>query len=651
MLDEGFPPERAESLANSLLGSGPRLAEVLGDVESELERLTVVLDKFAKQVQEAGDSIEAAGASAASASERASHAADQVRKHRDRGSSRAQAAESALAKPIHAVEREAGELRDAAAKGKTSATPAILAGATISVVVPLIAIVIAVALGTAYLVTRGDGSEGIATAPAFSADDLAALPTDNWITNGGSLANQRYSPLNEIDASNVSRLNGVWHTHLRGSALAAKYSAESQPLVYKGTIYVPTGEDDVFAVDAETGDIRWQYQAKLDQKISTICCGWESRGVALGEGKVYIGQLDGNLVALDQKTGAVAWKTLVMRWQDGYSITSAPLYVDGMVITGISGGEFGIRGRLTAYDAQTGKEVWRFYTIPGPGETGHETWPAQGDAWKHGGAPVWQTPSVDPKLGLLYFSTGNAGPDNDGSGRAGKNLFANSMVALDVKTGKLRWYYQMVHHDIWDYDAPSPTVLFDAKIDGTLRHGIGEASKTGWLYLLDRTNGKPLLPIPEKPVPQNANQKTWPTQPITEQPAVRPACTERQAVQPGADAAGAGRRAPGEGDPGEDDVHALLEDPGRLHARPAGRHQLATLELQPEDADVLRLRPERAGGVHGRDRGARRAQAWSAGTVTDRQHPHRVRRLWLQHRLLQRHRRDDRPHRLAEALA
>ena len=425
---------------------------------------------------------------------------------------------SGLRHPIHAVEHEVKELRDAAARGESGGTPAILAGMSITVLVPIVALVVAVALGAAYLVKRDNGSGGIAAAPAFSADDLAALPTDNWITNGGSLANQRYSPLKEIDSSNVSRLNGVWHMHLRGSAVAAKYSAESQPLVYKGTIYVPTGEDDVFAVDAETGSIEWQYKANLDQKISTVCCGWESRGVALGDGKVYIGQLDGNLVALDQKTGVVAWKTLVMPWQQGYSITSAPLYVDGMVITGISGGEFGIRGRVTAFDAKTGKEVWRFYTIPGPGETGHETWPATGDAWKHGGAPVWQTPSVDSKLGLLYFSTGNAGPDNDGSGRAGQNLFATSMVALDVKTGKLRWHYQMVHHDIWDYDAPSPTVLFDATIGGTLRHGIGEASKTGWLYLLDRTNGKPLLPIPEKAVPQNANQKTWPTQPSPSYP-------------------------------------------------------------------------------------------------------------------------------------
>jgi quinohemoprotein ethanol dehydrogenase len=349
--------------------------------------------------------------------------------------------------------------------------------------------------------------------PRFTTDDLSATASEDWLTNGGSLWNQRYSSLDQIDTSNVSQLKGVWLTHLRGSGVAAKYSGESQPVTYHGVIYVPTGQDDVFAVSAETGEILWEHQAHLDQTISVVCCGWESRGVALGDGKVYIGQLDGTLVALDQQTGQVAWSTPVARWQDGYSITAAPLYVNGMVITGVSGGEFGTRGSVSAYDAATGKRVWRFYTIPGPGQRGHDTWPA-GDSWQAGGAPVWQTPSVDPKLGMLYFTTGNAGPDNNGSGRAGKNLFTASMVALDVKTGKLRWWYQMVHHDIWDYDAPSPTILFDATVNGHSIHGIGEAEKTGWLYLLNRETGKPLFPTPETKVPQNVKQKTWPTQPI-----------------------------------------------------------------------------------------------------------------------------------------
>jgi alcohol dehydrogenase (cytochrome c) len=325
----------------------------------------------------------------------------------------------------------------------------------------------------------------IEPAPAFSTDDLAAEPTDQWITNGGSTMNERYSPLDQISTDNVADLKGVWRTHLRDSGTAAKYSAEGQPLVYDGVVYVPTGADDVFAVSVDSGKILWEYQAKLDQKINTVCCGWLSRGVALGDGKVYIGQLDGQLVALDQRTGKVAWKTEVGSWRKGFTLTHAPLYYDGMVIVGGSGGEFSIRGRVQAYDATTGKLKWRFHTIPGPGEVGHDTWPSDNDAWKHGGAPVWQTPAVDPELGLLYFSTGNASPDLDGSKRAGDNLFAASIVAVDAHTGKYRWHYQQVHHDIWDYDGPSPVVLFD--LDGT--KGIAQASKTGWLYLLDRATG------------------------------------------------------------------------------------------------------------------------------------------------------------------
>jgi alcohol dehydrogenase (cytochrome c) len=248
----------------------------------------------------------------------------------------------------------------------------------------------------------------IEPAPAFSADDLTEEPKDAWLTNGGTLSNQRYSPLDEIDTDNVGDLKGVWMTDLAGSGVAAKYSAEAQPLVYEGVMYVPTGADDVFAVSVASGKVLWTYNGHLEQTISTVCCGWLSRGVAIGDGRVYLGRLDGKLVALDQKTGKVAWETAVGRWQDGFTLTHAPLYYNGMVIVGGSGGEFSLRGRVTAYDAKTGKQKWRFWTVPGPGETGHDTWPADTDAWKTGGAPVWQTPAVDPELGLLYCSTGNA---------------------------------------------------------------------------------------------------------------------------------------------------------------------------------------------------------------------------------------------------
>jgi quinohemoprotein ethanol dehydrogenase len=358
--------------------------------------------------------------------------------------------------------------------------------------------------------SSGDGSKDIA---AFTNDELAALPEQDWITNGGTVFNQRYSPLDQVTRSNVSDLKGVWRIHL-GSATDAKYSGEAQPLVHDGIAYVSTGESDVFALDVKSGKTIWKYEGNLEDEISTVCCGWTSRGVAIGDGRVYLGKLDGKLVALDAKSGEEVWSADVGDWRNGETITSAALYYEGLVITGLSGGEFGVRGSVTAYDAETGKLVWRFYTIPGPGETGHNTWPQDNDAWKHGGAPVWQTPAVDPKLGLLYFSTGNTAPDFDGSARKGDNLFANSIVAIDAKTGEYRWHFQQVHHDIWDLDSPSPVVLFDLTVDGKLRHALAEPSKTGWVYILDRTNGKPLVGIDERAVPQEPRQHTSATQPF-----------------------------------------------------------------------------------------------------------------------------------------
>ncbi len=363
------------------------------------------------------------------------------------------------------------------------------------------------------------GQSGIKAAPAFTAQELAAEPTTNWLTNGGSLSNARYSPLDEINSDNVGDLKGVWHVDLDSSGVATKYSAEATPVVYEGVMYVISGADDVWAIDVESGKKLWKYEAKLDEKIDTVCCGWTSRGVAVGEGLVFVGQLDGQLVALDQQTGEVKWKTAVGKWQRGETITSAPLYYDGRVYSGLSGGEFGIRGRLSAYDAQTGELDWRFWTIPGPGEKGHETWPSN-DSWKHGGAPVWNTPAVDPELNTMYFSTGNASPDLNGSGRAGDNDFTTAIVAIDASTGKYKWDFQQVHHDIWDYDAPSPVVLWDAEVDGKAVKGLSQPGKTGWLYMLDRETGKPIHGIVEKAVPQNKKeQATAATQPFPQTPA------------------------------------------------------------------------------------------------------------------------------------
>ena len=350
-------------------------------------------------------------------------------------------------------------------------------------------------------------------APAWKGDALVAPPTAGWPTNGGNWYNQRYSPLRAIDRSNVANLKGVWRTRLGGSGVGTKYSGEAQPIVYDGIVYVVTGADDVFAISVDSGEILWSYAAHLDETNDVVCCGWTSRGVGLGDGKVFVGQLDGRLVALDQKTGKVVWQVQAERWQDGFSITAAPLYYDGLVITGFAGAEFGIRGRVKAFDAKTGAPAWTFYTIPGPGEIGHDTWPRDNDVWMHGGASVWQTPAVDPALGLIFFSTGNPGPDYNGAVRKGDNLFSASIVALDAKTGRYRWHFQQVHHDIWDYDGPSPVVLFDLELNGVLRKGIAQPSKTGWVYILDRTNGTPLVGIDEQPVPQEPRQATAATQP------------------------------------------------------------------------------------------------------------------------------------------
>jgi quinohemoprotein ethanol dehydrogenase len=372
---------------------------------------------------------------------------------------------------------------------------------------------------------------------AQRAPDLRKPSAKEWLTIGGDWGNTRYSTLAQINRSNVKTLKGAWVVHL-GSGLGAKYSLEGTPIVKDGVMYVATGNDDVFALDARTGALIWEHRSHIEQNINTVCCGWDNRGVAVADGKVFLGQLDGSFVALDAKTGQPAWKTQVARWQDGYTITAAPLYHNGVLYSGISGGDRSARGFVFALDAKTGREKWRFWTVPAPGELGSDTWPKPDDpdpkranAWKVGGAAVWQTPAIDPDLGLIYFSTGNPGPEAGGMGRdrPGDNLFSASIVAVTLE-GKYAWHFQQVHHDLWDFDCPSPVVLFDQVYEGKLRKGIAEACKTGWIYILDRTDGKPLIGIDEKPVEVDERVASAPTQPIPRGDAVMPQCP--QALEP-----------------------------------------------------------------------------------------------------------------------
>ena len=216
-----------------------------------------------------------------------------------------------------------------------------------------------------------------------------------------------------------------------------------------------------------------------------------------------------------------------MWWEDGQTMTMSPTYYNGLVYVGMSGGEFGARGSETAYNADTGQRAWRFFTVPSPGEVGFSTWPNDNE-WVHGGATIWNNPSIDPTTNQLIFTTGNA---DLWSGRGpGKDLFNNSFVSVDATTGQYNWHYQVVHHDIWDYDCPSPTVQFDITINGALKHGVAEACKTGWVYEINRDNGQPLIPgnIVEKKVPQDAFQHTWATQPYVQTPALVPQCARPQ---------------------------------------------------------------------------------------------------------------------------
>src|SRR6195952_5140158 len=356
-------------------------------------------------------------------------------------------------------------------------------------------------------------SNGVVLAPAFTSDELYEHAGDNWITNGGSTTNDRYSTLDEINTENVSELKGDFVTKIGKEATAAKFSAEGQALEYEGTIYIPDGGDNVYAIDAASGEIIWTYEPHLppDPLGEVVCCGWDNRGVAIGDGMVFVSQLNGAEVALDQSTGKVKWSTNVVKPGQGFSITSAPLYYEGKVYVGGSAGEDGVRGRLTALNAETGKEEWKFYTRPAPNETGGDTWPNNG-SYKTGGASIWNTPTVNPKTGMLFFSTSNAAPWI-GRGREGENLFTASIVSLDAETGKYNCHFQEVHHDLWDYDAPSPTVLMTGEMNGEEVEAVGEPEKTGWAYVVDKENCKPVYPIPEVKVPQNPAEKTWPTQP------------------------------------------------------------------------------------------------------------------------------------------
>ncbi len=304
----------------------------------------------------------------------------------------------------------------------------------------------------------------------------------NWLTYSGSYKGWRYSSLDQVNRENVRNLKLAWV-----SQMATTHRIEATPLVVDGVMYVSGPQSDVLALDAATGRPFWHYRKSLPSKVN-VCCDTVNRGVAVLDDRVFVGTLDAHLVALSAKTGSVLWDVEVADYREGYSITGAPLVLKNMVITGISGGEYGIRGFLEAYDTRTGKRCWKFNTIPGPEEKGHETW--SGDAWEHGGGPTWVTGSYDPELNLIIWGTGNPSPDWNADVRPGDNLYTDSAVALDADTGKLKWHFQFIPHDSNDWDATQIPVLVDGEWRGRSRKLIYWAHRGGFFYVLDRETGE-----------------------------------------------------------------------------------------------------------------------------------------------------------------
>ena len=316
----------------------------------------------------------------------------------------------------------------------------------------------------------------------------ASNDKSNWLTYSGSYRSERFSRLDQVDTTNVRKLKVLWAYQMQPSTQAGNGLVETTPLVVDGIMYLTEPPSTVTALDARSGKRLWTWSPELPEEVLHIGFPRVNRGVAVLDDAVYVGTLDAHLVALDAATGAVRWDVEVASNGSGYSLTLAPLALDGRIVIGVSGAEAGVRGFIDAYDSATGERVWRFYTIPAPGEPGSETW--DGDAWQRGGGSTWLTGSFDPDLDLLYWTVGNPAPDWNGDLRPGDNLYSCSLLALDPASGELKWHFQFTPHDTHDWDANQVPVLLDAEFDGRERKLVGLANRNAFYYLLDRETGE-----------------------------------------------------------------------------------------------------------------------------------------------------------------
>lgn len=320
---------------------------------------------------------------------------------------------------------------------------------------------------------------------------LAATPRNKseWLHYGGNHAGWRHSPITSLTPKSVGQLKVAWafQTGMSGQL-------EANPIVYDGVMYVTSAYNRLFALDAATGEVIWRYDHPQPDDLR-LCCGPANRGAAIAGDAILMGTLDARLVALHRKTGEMLWNTEIAPYQDGVSVTSAPLALgDDLVAIGIGGGEYGARGFLDAYNTTTGERVWRLYTVPAAGEPGAETW--SGNSYETGGAPTWSLGAYETATDTLYWPTGNPAPDWNGDLRKGDNLYSDSILAIDAKKGTLKWYFQATPHDVWDYDGNSELWLVDIEHEGKARKAIVQANRNGFFYILDRTTGEFLSATP-----------------------------------------------------------------------------------------------------------------------------------------------------------
>jgi quinohemoprotein ethanol dehydrogenase len=360
---------------------------------------------------------------------------------------------------------------------------------------------------------------GVLTASSLRSAGSEPYSGKEWAAPGGDGASTRYSTLSQINARNIKQLGGAW-------VVEVPDRAEATPMVRDGRMFVVTTAGVIMALDPTTGATLWTF--KSDTPFSG------KRGIGIGDGLLFAGLRNSNVMAISQETGKLVWTSEHPKEIPSQGMATAPAYGNGVVVGVVSLGDNFLHGRAIGYDAKTGKFLWSFDVVPGPGEPGHETWPQDSDIWKYGGGAIWTTPSVDTELGLVYLPTGNAVPQYGGELRPGNNLYDNSVVALDLKTGKMRWYFQVVHHDIWEHDLSTPLVLYDTSVGGRSRKALAAMRTDGVLFILDRETGKPLAPVEERPVRQDAFLKTSATQPFTVGgDRVGPGCVEKDMIPPG----------------------------------------------------------------------------------------------------------------------